>query len=113
MIGVELVARSFPPAPRLGGALGIGFAGAGVRANLALRDPTANRRVPYVGVGYVALPWIPVLDVTSVTTLEAGVQLWPTGTRHIYADLGAGVGWLGGGAPSTGPVLRLLVGRVF
>jgi hypothetical protein len=113
LFGVEGVARSFAAAPRLGGAVGVGLAGFGVRLNLALRQAKAHRSVPYVAVGHAVTPWIPVIALTSVTSVEGGVQVWPIGERRLYMDFGAGVGYQRGKYNEVGPVLRLLFGRTF
>jgi hypothetical protein len=113
LFGVEGVARSFAAAPRLGGAAGVGLAGFGVRINLTLRQPKAHSSVPYVAVGHTVTPWIPVIALTSVTSVEGGVQVWPTGERHLYMDFGAGAAYERGKYNEVGPVLRLLFGRVF
>ena len=113
LIGAEFVGRAHSRAPRLGAAVGIGLAGFGGRFNLALRDPWAHTRVPYLGVGYVTTPWLPVIRMSGAASLEGGVQFWPTAKQNVYVDAGAGVARLFGAAASTGPVLRLLVGRAF
>ena len=113
LIGVEFVKRSFAHAPRLGGAAGIGLAGAGARLNVTLRDPLANRHVPYLGVGYVATPWLPILKMSGAASIEGGVQLWPSRGDGLYFDVGAGIAFLAGASSTTGPVLRLLVGHTF
>lgn len=111
LIGVEFVDRSFVRAPRLGGAAGIGLAGVGARLNIGLRNPAAHRRLPYLGVGYVTTPWLPVLKMTGAASVEGGVQLWPSRADGMYFDVGAGVAFLTGASSTTGPVLRLLVGH--
>jgi hypothetical protein len=115
LFGAELVARSFAMAPRLGGAAGVGFGGVGARLNVALRDPAAHRRVPYVGAGYSAALWLPLIELSGVTSLEGGVQFWPTAGRGMYLDLGGGVAYLTGTGDGDefGPVIRLLVGGTF
>jgi len=113
LLGVEWVVRSFSPATRFGGAAGVGLGGVGVRLNVALREPRTYERVPYIGFGYVATPWLPAVSLTSVTSIEAGVQFWPTKPRRIYFDVGAGVGFLTGASSKVGPVLRLLAGQTF
>ena len=114
-LGVEWVTRSFPRAPRLGGAHGAGVAGIGARLNVALRDPAERRRVPYVGAGYMSALWLPVLKLSGITSVEGGVQFWPAPGHDFYMDLGAGVALLSGTGHSgdVGPVLRLLFGRTF
>ena len=111
LVGVEFVSRSFAHASRLGGAAGIGLAGAGVRLNVSLRDPAVNRHLPYLAVGYVATPWLPILRMSGATSVEAGVQVWPSRRDGLYLDFGAGVAFLAGASSTTGPVLRLLVGH--
>ena len=111
LIGVEFVDRSFAHAPRLGAAAGIGLAGVGARLNIGLRDPVEHRRLPYVGVGYVTTPWLPVLKMSGAASIEGGVQLWPSRPDGVYCDIGAGVAFLTGASSTTGPVLRLLVGH--
>jgi hypothetical protein len=113
LLGVELVARSFSAASRFGGAVGIGLGGVGVRLNVLLREPLTYERVPYIGFGYVATPWLPGIRLTSVTTIEGGVQFWPTKPRRVYFDVGGGVGFLTGASSKVGPVLRLVIGQTF
>jgi hypothetical protein len=113
LLGVEWVARSFSAAPRLGGAAGVGLGGVGVRLNVTLREPRTHNRIPYLAVGYVMTPWVPAVKLTSVTSIEGGLQFWPANPRRLYVDLGAGVGFLSGAASNVGPVLRFLVGRTF
>lgn len=115
LVGVELVARSFSPTTRVGGAAGIGIGGAGVRLNVALREPRAHNRVPYVAAGIVAVAWLPTIAATTVTTIEGGVQFWPQTPRRFYMDLGAGIGF----QDSTPdwerivPAVRIVFGRTF
>ncbi len=113
LLGVEWVVRSFSAASRFGGAAGAGLGGVGVRLNVSLRQPRTHDRVPYIGFGYVATPWLPAVKLTSVTSIEGGVQFWPTKPRRLYFDLGAGVGFLTGAANKVGPVLRLVAGQTF
>jgi len=113
LIGVEFVKRLFAPASRLGGAAGIGLAGAGARLNVTLRDPAANRHVPYLGLGYVATPWLPILKVSGAASVEGGVQVWPSRGDGLYFDVGGGIALLNGASSTIGPVLRLLVGQTF
>lgn len=111
LIGLEVVARSFGAAQHLGGAAGIGIGGLGLRVNLAMRNPNAHHRIPYLGVGYAATPWLPTIRLKSLTSIEGGVQIWPTGQSRLYMDFGAGVAFLTGASEEIGPVLRLLFGR--
>jgi hypothetical protein len=111
LIGVEFVNRSFRRLPRLGGAAGIGLAGAGVRLNLSLRNPVGARPLPYLGVGYVATPWLPVLRMSGAVCVEGGLQVWPLRRDGVYVDLGTGVAVPAGASRTIGPVLRLLVGH--
>jgi hypothetical protein len=111
LIGVEFVNRSFTRAPRLGGAAGIGLAGTGARLNVSLRNPAVSRRVPYLGLGYVAAPWLPILKMSGAASVEGGVQIWPSEHDGLYLDVGAGIAVLTGASSTTGPVLRLLVGH--
>jgi hypothetical protein len=113
LLGVEWVVQSFSTASRFGGAAGVGLGGVGVRLNVSLREPRTHERVPYIGFGYVATPWLPAVRLTSVTSIEGGVQFWPTKPRRVYFDIGAGVGFLTGSPNKLGPVLRLLVGQTF
>lgn len=113
LLGVELVARSFSGAPRLGGAIGVGIAGVGARLDFSLRDPTAFNKVPYIAGGYVATPWIPTVKLTGAATIEGGVQIWPVNPRRLYLDFGTGIAFLSGASNKLGPVVRLLVGRTF
>jgi len=113
LLGVEWVARSFSTAPQLGGAVGVGIGGIGVRLNVTLREARTHDRVPYLAVGYVMTPWLPAVRLTSVTSIEGGVQFWPVSPRRLYLDFGAGVGFLSGASSKVGPVLRLLAGRTF
>ena len=113
LLGVEWVTRSFTAAPQFGGAAGVGLGGVGVRLNVTLRDPRTHDRVPYIAVGYVITPWLPAVRLTSVTSIEGGVQFWPVSPRRLYLDFGAGVGFLTGASSKVGPVLRLLAGRTF
>lgn len=114
LIGAECVKKSFSFAPRLGGALGVGLGGFGARLNLSLRRPTGRRAVPYLGVGYAYTPWFPVLaGISSVETLEGGVQFWPARGRHFYADVGAGYARVNSGRDEPGVVIRALLGRAF
>jgi hypothetical protein len=113
-IGAEWVHRA-APGRRLGWAAGVGFAGFGARLNLELARrgrAGARQRVPYVGVGALATPWMPVLDTRGAASLEGGVQFWPVARGGWYADLGAGAAAVfSGDGTQPGPVLRLLVGR--
>ena len=113
LVGAEFVVRSHSRAPRLGVAVGIGIGGFGGRLNIALRDPRAHTRVPYLGGGYVTTPWLPVLRMSGAASLEGGMQFWPVSKQNLYFDVGAGAARLFGAGASTGPVLRLLVGRAF
>ena len=113
LIGVELVARSFEQAPRLGGAVGVGIGGVGARLDLTLREPRTHNRVPYLAAGYVITPWIPSVKLSSAATFEGGVQIWPVRPRRLYLDVGTGIAFLSGASDKLGPVLRLLVGATF
>ena len=110
LLGIEWVARSFSAAPRFGGAIGVGLAGTGVRLNLTLRDPRTHARVPYLGVGYAVTPWMPVVKLRSVASIEGGVQFWPVSPHKMYLDIGTGIAFLSGASNDVGPVLRLLLG---
>jgi hypothetical protein len=116
IIGVEWI--RWASTSRAGWAAGIGVAGFGGRLNLGFGDRSAGRRrrVPYVGVGATATPWIPLFPILAVGSLEGGVQFWPADSKGRYLDVGAGAAVLvGRGDRETefGPVLRLLVGRAF
>ena len=110
LLGIEWVGRSFSAVPRLGGAAGAGLAGLGARLNVALREPTTHQRVPYFGIGYAVTPWMPVVQLRSIASIEGGVQFWPDPPRHFYMDISAGVGFLSGASEKVRPVLRLLFG---
>jgi hypothetical protein len=113
LLGVEFVDRSFTRMPRLGGAVGIGLAGVGARLNVTIRDPAATRHVPYLGVGYVATPWLPIIRMSGAASVEGGVQVWPSRRDDLYFDFGAGIAFITGASSSTAPGLRLLVGHPF
>lgn len=113
LLGIEWVDRSFSAAPRFGGAVGVGIAGAGIRLNMTLRDPTTHHRVPYLGVGYAVTPWMPVVKLRSVASIEGGVQFWPVSPHKMYVDVGTGIAFLSGVSNDVGPVLRLLLGSAF
>ena len=110
LLGIEWVDRSFSAAPRLGGAVGVGIGGIGARLNMTLRDPRNHQRVPYVGLGYAVTPWIPVVSLRSVASIEGGVQFWPVSPHKMYFDIGTGIAFLSGTSNDVGPVLRLLLG---
>jgi hypothetical protein len=110
LIGIELVQRSFTSAPRINGAVGVGLAGFGARLNFCIRQPVTERRVPYIGVGYAATPWVPAVRVSGAATVEGGMQFWPRAGHRLYVDVGAGAALLVNARSQFGPVLRLLVG---
>lgn len=111
LIGAEWV--RWPRSGRLGMAVGAGLAGAGGRVNVSsVRRDNDRRRVPYVGAGYLVMPWLPFVSARGAASLEGGVQFWPAPGHRFYADLGAGAALLHGSAGHwVGPVLRLTLGR--
>jgi hypothetical protein len=113
LLGAELTWRPSPAAVSLGAGM------AGIGARFMVEAPPRGeagepQRSPYVGAGYLLMPWTFGSGARGVAAVEFGTRILHPSVP-LFADLAAGAALVreGDGGATVGPVLRLQLGVPF